>query len=280
MTARRLPAHIEAALTGNHADSAGRPWSGRDLSGPGNPLHAFDADGGAQPPSYTAAVRRLRDGTGGEADVVAALADVRVFVPVVAQLAAPADGVEGSVADKEADLALVRVTAPDGRTALPVFSSTAALAAWHPEARPVAVFAPRAALSAVADTAELLVVDPGADFTFVVRRPAVWALAEQKPWRPSYADPEIALLVTSLTGPEESITRIAMGPGSGVPVRGADGKLAAGGGAGPELRLEVELRAGLPQDAVRAVIERLQERLRSHREFVERVDSLEVKITG
>ena len=77
-------------------------------------------------------------------------------------------------------MALVTLKAPDGRTAMPVFTSAAALTAWHPEARPVAVYAARAALSAVAEGAELLVLDPGSEFTFVVRRPAVWALAQQR----------------------------------------------------------------------------------------------------
>ena len=43
-------------------------------------------------------------------------------------------------------MALVTLKAPDGRLAMPVFTSAAALAAWHPEARPVAVYAARAAL--------------------------------------------------------------------------------------------------------------------------------------
>ncbi|MHA7155407.1 SseB family protein [Arthrobacter sp. TMN-50] len=296
MSERHLPAHIAAALAVNTTDSAGQPWAGRDLSGDGNPLHNFDDDDGAAPPAYTAAVNRLLAGEGDEAGVLAALAGVRVFVPVVAQLAAgsepagrepagqePAgqhDGsAEGQTGDKEADMALVTLTAPDGRTALPVFSSAAALTAWHPDARPVAVYAPRAALSAVADESELLVIDPGADFTFVVRRPALWALAQQLPWEPAYSDPRVADLVAQATAGEPAILRVAVSPGSGVPARSADGTLAPGGGPGPEVRLQVTLRDGLHGDAVRAVVQELQSRLRSDREFVERVDSLEVVLT-
>ncbi|MBG6190305.1 hypothetical protein IWX64_001245 [Arthrobacter sp. CAN_A212] len=277
MSERHLPAHIAAALAGNTADSAGQAWEGRDLSGDGNPLHNFDDDDGAAPPAYTAAVNRLLTGDGDEAAVLAALAGVRVFVPVVAQLVAGGDPAHGG--DKEADMALVTLKAPDGRSALPVFSSTAALTAWHPEARPVAVYAPRAALSAVADNSELLVIDPGAHFTFVVRRPALWALAQQIPWEPAYRDPRIAELVALATGEEPAILRAAVGPGSGVRARAADGTLASGGGPGPEVRLQITLRDGLAEDAVRTVVQRLQDNLRGNTEFVERVDSLEVVLT-
>ena len=282
MSERHLPAHIAAALAVNTADLAGQPWEGRDLSGDGNPLHNFDDDDGGAPPAYTAAVNRLLAGDGDEAGVLAALTAVRVFVPVVAQLAAgnePAGQHDGSAGDKEADMALVTLTAPDGRTALPVFSSAAALTAWHPDARPVAVYAPRAALSAVADNSELLVIDPGADFTFVVRRPALWALAQQLPWEPAYSDPRVADLVAQATAGEPAILRVVVSPGSGVPARSAGGTLASGGGPGPEVRLQVTLRDGLDEDAVRAVVQELQGRLRTDREFVERVDSLEVVLT-
>ena len=98
---------------------------------------------------------------------------------------------DGLHADKQADMALVTLKAPDGRTAMPVFTSAAALEAWHPQARPVAVYAARAALSAVSEGAQLLVLDPGSDVTFVVRRPAMWSLAQQRDWTPSYLDDEL-----------------------------------------------------------------------------------------
>lgn len=278
MTDRKLPAHIAAALADNPADSAGRPWEGRDLSGAGNPLHKFDNDDGRADPAYVAAVLSLLEGGGDEAAVVRTLATARIFVPILAQVAETAAGSAGMEADKEADMALISLKAPDGRKALPVFTSAAALADWHPDARPVAVFAPRAALSAVADDAELMVIDPGADFTFVVRRPAVWALAQQIEWLPAYVDPEIADIVATLAAMEQDVLQVGLGAGSGVPARSADGKLALGGGAGPELRLEARLRGGMSQEAVQGLLQRFQDQLRSHRQFVERVDSLEVKL--
>lgn len=287
MTDRRLPAHIEAALNHNVADSAGRAWKGRDLSGDGNPLHAFDKDDGAVPPAYDAAVRDLVNGAADETAVIRVLAGVRVFVPVVAQLGGQEVAAEEAAVaghrhhegDKEADMALVTMKAPDGRSVLPVFTSTASLERWHPEARPVAVFAPRAALAAVSENAELMVVDPGAEVTFVVRRPALWALAQQREWTPAYADPDLARLVSEAVAEHAAIRRVELSPGPGVSSRTADGRVVRGGGAGPELRLTLVLESGLSQEDVRATTAAFQDRLQNLQEFVERVDSLEIRLT-
>lgn len=308
MTARRLPAHIAAALAGrqdgpdggNTADSAGRPWAGRDLSGPDNPLHAFDDDDGSADPGLVAAVAGLLGGPAategpvdqpgpGERRVLAALATARVFIPIVAQLtvAGEADGAAGAAgpqgalhSDKEADMALVTLTAPDGRKALPVFSSTGALERWHPEARPVAAYASRAALAAAADGAELLVLDPGAALTVVVRRPAVWALAQQVAWTPSYEDPALVTLVETAAAGQEEILSVALRPAAGVLSRAADGSIASGGGPGPELRMDVRLRPGLPAEGVREAVTALRSTLLGLPDFVERVDSLDIKLMG
>ena len=176
-------------------------------------------------------------------------------------------------------MALVTIKAPDGRIALPVFTSTAGLERWHSEARPVAVFAARAALAAAAENAELMVVDPGGEATFVVRRPALWALAQQQEWTPSYADPELARLVGEAVPEDSRIRRVELTAGSGVPSRTAAGKVIGGGGPGPELCLTLVLEAGLPQEDVRSLTRELQDRLQNLLDFVERVDSLEIRLT-
>jgi hypothetical protein len=278
---RELPGHIAAALAGagGSADSAGRSWEGRDLSGRGNPLHNFDQDDGTADAAYAEALSALIDGSGGEADVVRALATARVFVPIVAQLAEEEASVHGLSADKQADMALVTVQAPDGRRALPVFTSIAALEAWHSEARPVAVYAARAALSAVAEKAELLVVDPGAELTFVVRRPAMWALAKQQEWVPSYEDEWLTGIVSQAVAVESDISSVGLAPGGGIGAKTATGKIVAGGGAGPELRLVLKVREGLERAELQALAARLQRRLGGDPDFMERVDSLEISFT-
>ena len=278
--ARQLPGHIAAALAGagGATDSAGRPWAGRSLAGDDGKIHNFEDDDGTADAGYVAAVGALRRGTGDEAEVVAALATARVFIPIVAQLAEEVETDHGLHADKQADMALVTLKAADGRTALPAFTSAAALAAWHPEARPVAVYAARAALSAVAEGAELLVLDPGADVTFVVRRPGVWALAKQHGWTPSYNDPELAGEMARAASGFAAIRRIELLPGRGVAVRAADGAVVPGGGAGPELQVVLYLEDGLDAAGVQELVAGLQAEWTRNVLFGERVDSLEIKL--
>ncbi|MBT2595274.1 SseB family protein [Arthrobacter sp. ISL-72] len=296
---RELPGHIAAALAGSGGatDSAGQPWAGRSLAGEDAKIHNFEDDDGTADAGYLAAVTALRSSAGDEAAVVASLATARVFVPIVAQLAEEADGAAAPQSDrpqtdrphgdslgdklhgdKQADMALVTLKAPDGRTAMPVFTSAASLKAWHPEARPVAVYAARAALSAVADGAELLVVDPGSDYTFVVRRPAVWALAQQRTWVPSYADPELAQAMGETTGGYPPVRRVELQPGGGVASATEAGDFVPGGGPGPELRVVLFLEDGLDAAGVQAIVAGLNSDWSRNAVFAERVDSIEVKL--
>ncbi|MGJ0383487.1 SseB family protein [Paenarthrobacter nicotinovorans] len=277
---RDLPGHIAAALAGagGATDSAGQPWAGRSLTGDEAKIHNFEDDDGTADAGYLAAIAALIDGTGGEAEVVASLATARVFVPVVAQLAEEAEGVDGLHADKQADMALVTLKAPDGRTAMPVFTSAAALEAWHPQARPVAVYAARAALSAVSEGAQLLVLDPGSQFAFVVRRPAMWALAQQKDWTPSYLDDQLETALVSTISAFTAVRRLETHPGGGVASLTADGRQVLGGGPGPELRVVLFLEDGLDAGAVQALVAQLNDAWARMDSFAEGVDSMEVKL--
>lgn len=316
-----LPPHIAAALrgAGGTADTAGQPWAGRDLDehDGDRPYHRFDQDDGAQDEGFRLAHAALREGIGTEAEVVASLATARVFVPIVATAselievvpgAAPAQGGEphgdslhghNLAGDKESDMALITVLAPDGRRALPAFSTAENLAAWHPQARPVAVFAPRAALSAVAEDAQLMVMDPGAATTFVVRRPALWALAQQRLWTPSYADAQLhaevrrllAAVALEISAGGDTLKNPAgqpqkagfllgadLLPGGGVRSAAVDGTLLSGGGAGPELRLVLLLRPGLTAELLNEFVVAVQDALARNEMFAEGVDSLEVSV--
>lgn len=277
---RHLPGHIAAALAGagGPADSAGRPWQGRSLAGDDAKIHNFEDDDGTADAGYLAAVAALRGGSGDEAAVIASLATARVFIPIIAQLAEESEGADGLVSDKQADMALVMLKAADGRTAMPAFTSAESLASWHPGARPVAVYAARAALSAVSEQAELLVLDPGADVTFVVRRPAVWALAKQRTWLPSYVDPEVAGAMAQAAAGFPAVRNIAFLPGAGVASTTGTGDTMPGGGAGPELQVVLYLEDGLDAAAVQELVARLQGAWSRNVLFGERVDSMEIKL--
>ena len=176
-------------------------------------------------------------------------------------------------------MALVTLKAPDGRTAMPVFTSAASLKAWHPEARPVAVYAARAALSAVAEGAELLVLDPGSEVTFVVRRPGgvgpcpaagLDAVVHRSGSRPQprgeqrLAFPRSAVLKSSRALELPRLRPMAGG--------------CPGGGAGPELRVVLYLEDGLDAAGVQSIVAGLNNAWARNEMFAERVDSIEVKL--
>lgn len=281
---KQLPGHIAAALAGagGSADSAGQPWAGRELPAQ---YHNFDADDGAMDPAYAVAVAALAAGAGSEADVVASLAQARVFIPIVAQLVTEEAGAHGLHADKESDMALVTLQGPDGRRALPAFSHAEALTRWHPQARPVAVYAARAALSAVAEEAQLMVLDPGSQRPFVVRRPALWALAQQRRWQPSYAHPAVSqVLEESLAALEHpALVDISADAGQGIESlwntsTEASKRLVPGGGTGPELRVTITLLPGLDQRAVNEVLATLQNFWAASEVFAQAVDSVQIRL--
>lgn len=300
---RHLPGHIQAAIDrnlarqhrddqGRPADSAGVAWEGRDLSGPGiegsaNPLHAFDHDDGTADPAWAAVLGRLAQGEADEADVVRTLSRMRVFAAVVPTVAETSehehsghDHEHGETlhGDKAADVALVSLQSRGGRRALPVFSSVPALTSWNPQARPVAAWMPRACLSAVDEGNELVVVDPGAETTFVVRRPAVWALGQQQDWTPSYQDPSLARAVGSVVDLVPGLERIGLAPGAGVATQTASGQVLPGGGAGPELKIVAFPEPGMDEAGLRLMAATLQQLLGEIPTLTERADSVEITV--
>lgn len=280
--ARPLPPHIAAQLrsAGGPTDTGGQAWEGRNLGEGTSHTHQFPDDPGTADPDLTAALDAWRAGRAGEQDVVAALPGVRVFVPIVAQVSRSHITRDGLVSDKEADMALVSLQASDGRQALPVFTSTRALSAWNGEARPVATELRRAALSAVQDGSSLLVVDPASDPAFVVRRPALWALAQGREWTPSYRDFAVDDAVTRAAVGVPGIVSALAGPGRGVDAVRGDAAVLRGGGEGPELTVSLQLRPGLPETEVAAAVQGFQEALAAEQIMAEGVDSVQLRLTS
>ena len=136
MTTHRFSEHDPAA---GH-DTGGVPWQGRTLTGTG-----FDDDTG----EADAELARLLAAPDPDPTVlVHAVAAARLIIPIVA-VPSEIDESSGIPVDAVSDMASVTLVAPDGQKALPAFTSTAALARWNAEARPVPVTAQRAALAAV-----------------------------------------------------------------------------------------------------------------------------------
>jgi hypothetical protein len=110
-------------------------------------------------------------------DVLAALGGARLLVPVVAVLGEVETGADGLARDKSSDMATVLLQGADGRPALLAFTSTETLAAWNPEGRPVAVPTRTAALSAVQEGADALLLDVAGPVTVAVEGEDLRALA-------------------------------------------------------------------------------------------------------
>ncbi len=144
----------------------------RHLLGP-----AFPDDTGEASPALAAALTAYAEGRGDRAEVLGALLEARLLVPVVAVLGEAEVGEDGLARDKSSDMAAVLLTGADGRLALLAFTGTASLAAWNPEARPVPVTTRNAAQAALAEGAEALVVDLAGPVRHVVQGEDLRAVA-------------------------------------------------------------------------------------------------------
>jgi len=232
----------------------------------------FAGDDGSCDPLLAAALEAYSRGDGTVAEVVTALAGTRVLVPVLAELES-ADVVEAGghrhTIDKEASAGIVALRAPDGRTALPVFSSVASMAAWRAEARPVPSAVARAALSAVTEQWDLIVLDPGGPTTVLVPRPAVWALAQQQVWQP-------AVIRTNGTDAVDLRVRAAIGRA----VAGLTEVLAADAlpGRRAEVAVVLTLTPGLDRARLDDVLARVNAALAADETVTAAVDSLELRL--
>lgn len=246
----------------HRADSAGVPWEGRSFAA--NP-HAGD-DGSADP-ALLAALTAFHAGAGDAIAVVEAYRSARLLIPLVAEKGDHGIGAHGLKVDKTQELSIVTVAAPDGRRVLPVFTSVAALSRWDAAARPVPADGIRTALSAVDDDTDLIVIDPGSDTEFVLRRPAVWAIAQRHAWEPSFASPEVFAGLQESVGGELAVLDLSVAPGD------PSGRL-----RGPELVVVLELMPGLDQAELDTVLQRLARRWSTDDRIAVLVDSLTVKL--
>ncbi len=249
---------------GHHpaADSAGVPWEGRSFES-----NRHQGDDGSADPDLLAALTAFRDGSGDQAAVVEAYRRARLLIPLIAAKGDEGVGPHGLVVDKTQELSIVTVAAPDGRRVLPVFTSVAAMGRWDAAARPVPADGARTAVAASSDDTDLIVIDPGSDTEFVIRRPAVWAIAQGIAWEPSFASPEVFAGLQESVGGELAIIDLAVEPGD------PTGRL-----RGPELVVRLELIHGLDQSELDAVLARLAKRWAADHRIAVLVDSLTVKI--
>ena len=256
------PVHAGEHAHGDSADSAGVPWQGRSFQA--NP-HAGD-DGSADPALLTA-LTAFREGCGDQVAIVDAFRAARLLIPLIAEKGDEGVGPTGLAVDKTQELSIVTVAAPDGRRVLPVFTSVETMTRWDASARPVPADGVRVALAASADDTDLIVIDPGSGTEFVIRRPAVWAIAQGQPWEPAFTSPDVYTALQASIAGELAVIDLSVQPGD------PTGRL-----RGQELIVRLHLMAGLTQEELDAVLQRLAKRWAADDRIAVLVDSLTVKL--
>ncbi|TFD51903.1 SseB family protein [Cryobacterium frigoriphilum] len=249
---------------GGDADSAGQPWAGRAFE-----QNDSADDDGLAPAALMTVLASFRAREVGEEQVVEALRACRLLIPLVTRLGDAAVGPHGHLIDKTQELSIITVAGPDGRNVLPVFTSAVAMTAWNADARPVPADAVRVALAAAQEETDLVVLDPTAPTEFVIRRPALWAIAQSLPWTPSYASRAIADAFADSIATELAVLGVTLAAGD------PDARL-----SGPELIVRLELVDGLTQLELDATLARLAARWADSEIIATGVDSLRVQLTA
>ncbi|UKY49114.1 SseB family protein [Streptomyces inhibens] len=193
------------------------------------PDPGFSDDDGSADPALAAALAAYDRDRGAEPQLLSALAGARVLVPVVAVLGEVETGPDGLRREKTSDMAVPTLQAPDGRRALPAFTSMETLQRWRPDARPVAVPLRQALLAASHEQADTVVVDLAGPVTYQLTGPALRALAEGRESADPLADPAVtdalrallaaepAVLLARLAPSDETDATLALGLAAGAP---------------------------------------------------------------
>ncbi|MBX3087553.1 MAG: SseB family protein [Cryobacterium sp.] len=254
-----------AAFVPSSADSAGQPWAGRQFE-----VNRFPNDDGTAPPELIEAVSGFQNRVIGISEVARVFALSRVLVPLLTVLGEEGRTAEGKRVDKSQELSVVNVEAPDGRRALPVFSSVAAMSKWNPKARPVAIEGSRVAFSAVEEGTELVILDPMSETEIALRRPALWAIAQEEEWTPSFESIEVAeAFAASVSSESGRILEVQLSAGD------PTARL-----TGAELQVSLVLAPGLEQSETAELLKRLTSRWAADRLITESVDSISVRVAS
>lgn len=275
---------VPASLVpGGATDSAGFPWEGRTFE---HHETAFAGDDGSTPEDLRAAVAALHSAADeylraedpesfdlaalerAHTDALLTLSGCRVLVPLLAEAGEVGLTPEGRLVEKTQELSIVTVAGPDGRRAMPVFSSVKTMRAWNPEARPIPVPMPQAAIAAAQDETALIIVDPGTpDSEIGVRRTQLEAVALAQTVKPAWADDSVQMAFQASIAGNQQVQAVFLMPGD------PEARLLA-----PELDVVLALRPGLNQESVSELLSGLQRQWAASEAIANRVDSLRVRL--
>ncbi|GFH36983.1 SseB family protein [Streptomyces pacificus] len=183
------------------------------------PDPGYSDDDGTADPALAAALAAWAQDRSAERPVLEALRGARLLVPVVAVLGEVEEDEKGLRREKTSDMAVPTLTA-GSRRALPAFTSTASLALWDPQARPVAVPLHQALQAAAHEKADTVVLDLAGPVPYELTGAALLALAEGRTSTDPLADPSVTGAVRAVVAAEPAVLRAHLGPGA------ADGTLA------------------------------------------------------
>ena len=244
------------------ADSAGVPWEGRHFEP--NP---WAGDDGTADPALLRALEAFRGEVELQENVLTALHEARLLVPLIANLGESGEGAHGHTVDKSADLSIVSVQSPDGQVALPVFSSVAAMTAWNPKARPVPIEASRVALAAASEGNGRIILDPGSPTEFAVRKNSFRALAEGKAWIHPVRNARVKQAFAAVIDTEPQVENFAIQNGDPMSLL-----------RGPEVLIYLKLIPGLSQIDLDEMLQRLAAGWASNETIASEIDSMGVKL--
>lgn len=238
-------------------DSAGVPWEGRSFE-----QNPWSKDDGKTPEVI---VKSLEAVPFSKSAFIESLRGQRLLVPLLAEVGETGIGPHGQRVDKSADLAIVAVATPDGRTAIPAFTSVEAMTSWNKTARPVPVSIEKLCLAAVGEGHDRVVVNPGTD-SRALRRNELAVLAQGLALPDLVSGPEVAKLLAEAV---EAVEGVVM---AGVTDGDPEARL-----LGEELVIELGLRPGLTSQELEAAVSSFVENLKST-DFESIVDSYKLRL--
>ena len=207
-------------------------------------LHSgsFSDDTGTTPDAVASALELWSKGRADAHHVVTTLLASRLLVPVIAVLDSHTEVTVGIKAEKDSHLATPIIAGADGRRGLPAFTSTAALAAWRADARPVPTVTVEVARAALQEDLDAVVIDVAGPTTFTMSRAALEAVAVERAWVPAEADPVVRQAVSDALVGVDGLIAVELGPDP----------------AGSDLQIILVLAVGTDEmGALRASAERL-----------------------
>ena len=246
------------------ADSAGVPWAGRHFD-----VNAHADDDGSADENLLATIADFRVGLGSAEAVVAAVAQARLLVPLVAKLGESGEGAHGQTVDKSAELAIVAVRTPDGEVGMPVFTSVDAMRVWNTDARPVPAEALRVAAAAAQEGATRIILDPGSESFFVLRRPAIWSIGRGTSWEHPSKNLELKAAIKAGIDVEPRVLNWGLRDGDPEAIL-----------AGAELQVILMVSPDLPEEEHQAVTARIAEEWSGMPIISDLVDSIGVSFTA